>query len=134
MIFAPVMRRAAVAYAPAYSPRAADAAVQRFMADALRASRPAQRTPGLQFSHDEKSFTLQLDVPGLAREQLDIEIENDVVRVKSVEGAARPFQGAWQLPETVDATTSRAKLEHGVLTLTLTRIQPENKATRLAVE
>lgn len=128
MIFAPVIRRAAYAQAP----RSADMALQRFLMGALA---PAAAAPaaGCTVTQDEKATTLQLDVPGLTREQLTISIEGAVVRVQSVEGAPRQVQRAWELATEVDASASTAKLENGVLTLTLARVEPASKAATLTI-
>ena len=71
MIFAPVMQRSP------FAPRAADQALQRFLLNQLQASAPQ----GFQVQQDDKAVTLQLDVPGLAREQLQIDIDGAVVRL-----------------------------------------------------
>ena len=128
MIFAPVIRRAAYAQAP----RSADLALQRFLMGTL-AEPAAARSAGCTVTQDEKTTTLQLDVPGLAREQLKISIEGNAVRLQSVEGAPRQVQRAWELADEVDATASTAKLENGVLTLTLTRLAPADKSVQLVV-
>jgi len=128
MIFAPVIRRAAYAQAP----RSADLALQRFLMGAL-AQPAAAPAAGCIVTQDEKATTLQLDVPGLAREQLSISIEGQVVHVQSVEGAPRKVQRAWELPTEIDASASTAKLENGVLTLTLVRLEPVSKATTLTI-
>ena len=129
MIFAPVIRRAAYAQAP----RSADMALQRFLMGTL-AEPAAARAAGCTLSQDEKSITLQLDVPGLARDQLQISIEGAVVRLQSVEGAPRQVQRAWELGDDIDAANSTAKLEHGVLTLNLVRQAPVSKATALTIQ
>ena len=130
MIFAPVIRRAA--FNP--TPRAADLALQRFLMGSLGATAAAQpTTAGCTVTQDEKATTLQLDVPGLAREQLSISIEGQVVQVQSVEGAPRKVQRAWELPTEIDASASTAKLENGVLTLTLARMVPTDKSVQLVV-
>lgn len=128
MIFAPVIRRAAYAQ----SPRSADLALQRFLMGTL-AEPSATRSAGCSVSQDDKATTLQLDVPGLTREQLQISIESNVVRLQSVEGAPRQVQRAWELPADIDAAQSTAKLENGVLTLTLAKLEPANKAATLAI-
>ncbi len=128
MIFAPVIRRAAYAQ----SPRSADLALQRFLMGAL--AEPTPRSAGCAVTQDEKSTTLQLDVPGLAREQLQISIEGNVVRLQSVEGAPRQVQRAWELAADIDAANSSAKLENGVLTLTLAKVEPASKATTLSIQ
>lgn len=129
MIFAPVIRRAA--FAP--TPRSADLALQRFLMGTLAAPAPA-RSAGCTVTQDEKSTTLQLDVPGLAREQLQISIEGNVVRLQSTEGAPRQVQRAWELATDIDAAASAAKLENGVLTLTLAHVVPVSKATQLNIQ
>lgn len=127
MIFAPTLRHARLVSAP----RASDAALQRFLLSAAQAS-PA-RAP-VQVQDDERATTLQLDVPGLAREQIDISIEEATVRLQSVEGAPRQLQRAWELPHEIDAANSSAKLENGVLTLVLGKLAPQSKAVTLAVQ
>ena len=130
MIFAPVIRRAAYANAP----RSADLALQRFLMGALETpARASTSTAGCTVTQDDKATTLQLDVPGLAREQLQISIEGNVVKLQSVAGAPRQVQRAWELADEIDATASTAKLENGVLTLTLARMVPTDKSVQLVV-
>ena len=129
MIFAPVIRRAAYAQAP----RSADQALQRFLMGTLADPAAARSAAGCTVTLDDKSTTLQLDVPGLAREQLQISIEGNVVRLQSVEGAPRKVQRAWELAADIDAANSSAKLENGVLTLTLAKVEPASKATTLTI-
>ena len=124
MIFAPVMQRSP------FAPRAADQALQRFLLNQLQASAPQR----FQVQQDDKAVTLQLDVPGLAREQLQIDIDGAVVRLQSTEGAPRQVRRAWELPTEIDAAASSAKLENGVLTLTLAKRIPAPTATRLAID
>lgn len=126
MIFTPVLRR------NTFAPQAADLSLQRFLQGTLGAAVPAASS--VQVQRDEKSTTLQLDVPGLAREQLQLSIEGAVVRLSSVEGAPRQVQRAWELDHEIDTTASSAKLEHGVLTLTLARLEPQSKATTLSIQ
>ncbi len=77
---------------------------------------------------------LTLDVPGVSREQLDIGIEGDVVRVSSKEDAARKVKAAWRFPLEIDVTASGAKLENGVLTLTLGKKVPVSNVSQLAIQ
>ena len=127
MIFAPVMSRNTFV-----SPRAADLALQRFLQGTLGTSTPVQQQ--VQVSRDDKSTTLSLDIPGLSREQLKLSIEGTVIKLESVEGAARPVKRAWELDHESDAAASKAKLENGVLTLTLAKLEPQIKATELAID
>ncbi|MBC7600374.1 MAG: Hsp20/alpha crystallin family protein [Polaromonas sp.] len=81
----------------------------------------------------EYSYALELDVPGLAKEQLDIGIEGDVVRVSNKEDAARKVKAAWRFPLEIDVANSSAKLENGVLTLTLGKKVPVSNVASLSI-
>ncbi|GKS77733.1 Hsp20/alpha crystallin family protein [Acidovorax sp. SUPP950] len=124
MIFAPVIRRAAF-----NAPRSADVALQRFLNHTLSAPTAA----GYTVQQDEKTVTLQMDLPGLSRDQLQLTIEGNQVRLTSVEGAPRQVQRAWELPADIDVSTSSAKLENGVLTLVLGKVVPVSRATQLTI-
>lgn len=130
MIFAPVLRR--TAYNP--SPRAVDQAIERLFSDALRTPATATRSRGYAITQDDKAYTAQIDVPGLSREQLAISIEGSVVRVDSVKDAPRSFQAAYELPQDIDVAASTARLEHGVLTLTLAKKAPVSNVATLAIQ
>ena len=84
-------------------------------------------------AQNDQATTLQLDVPGLAREQLQITIEGAQVQVKNTEGAPRLVNRAWELPTAIDAAASTARLENGVLTLVLAKQPPVSKAVELTV-
>ncbi len=103
--------------------------LERFMDDALRTS-PNQ---SCAYTQEETAFTLSLDLPGVAKEQLAIAIEGAVVRITSKEGAARRYNVAYELPQEIDAPLSEAKLENGVLTLKLAKKQPVSNATEIVV-
>ena len=124
MLFAPVIRRTSTP-----SLRSADLAFERFFHDSLQA--PAAKS--YSFAQNDTSFTLQLDVPGIAKEQLTVGIEGAVVRIDSLAEAPRQFKAAYELPQDIDAAASSAKLENGVLTLVLAKQAPQNRATTLAV-
>jgi HSP20 family molecular chaperone IbpA len=83
---------------------------------------------------DEQSFTLSFDVPGVSREQLTIDIEGNVVRLSTKEGAPRQYRHACELPQDIDAAQSEAKLELGVLSLKLTKVIPKSRVTELTIQ
>ncbi len=109
-----------------------DAALQRFMQAATNvAQQPLQ---DFQVSYTEEATTLSVDVPGLTREQLQLRIEDNMVYLQSVEGAPRQVRRSWELPHEIDAASSCAKLDLGVLTLTLQRTKPVDKTVMLNIE
>ena len=123
MFFAPVYRTRSTP-----SLRAFDRGFERFVNEAVGDRR------SVNVQQDDTSWTLALDVPGVAREQLEIGIEANVVRIATQEGAPRQYKAAYELPQDIDATASEARLDNGVLTLKLGKKVPVSNVTQLAVQ
>ena len=126
MFFAPVVRTRAVS--PAF--RSFDRSFERFVNDAFFTN----ATRGFKVEQDDKAWTVSLDVPGIAREDLSVNIEGAIVRIETQAEAKRPFKAAYELPQDIDAAASGAKLENGVLTLTLAKQVPPSTARQIEVK
>jgi HSP20 family protein len=126
MFFAPVVRtRAAV---PAN--RSFDRSFERFVNEAFFA--PA--ATGFKVEQDDKAWTVTLDMPGVAREELGVSIEGSVVRIETKAEAKRQYKAAYELPQAIDTAASDAKLENGVLTLTLAKQVPVSTARQIEIK
>lgn len=108
-------------------------ALDKFLDDTLGSLSGAHSTQAATVEDGDKAYSLQLDVPGLAKEQLDIGIEGDVVRITSKAEAPRTVKAAYRFPLEIDASASAARLENGVLTLTLAKKVPVSNVTPLAI-
>jgi len=117
-----------------YAPVVSNGALEKFLNDTFSSLSDTRAPKAANVEDLEKAYSLQLDVPGLAREHLDISIEGDVVRVASKEGAARQVKAAWRFPLEIDTATSTAKLENGVLILTLGKKIPVSNVTHLDIQ
>jgi HSP20 family molecular chaperone IbpA len=125
MFFAPVVRTRSV-----LPFRSFDRNFERFVNDAFFGN--AAR--GFQVEQDDKAWTVTLDVPGVAKEDLAITIEGAIVRIETRQEAKRQLKAAYELPQDIDAQASGAKLENGVLTLTLAKQQPVSTARQIEVK
>lgn len=108
-------------------------ALDKFLDDTLGSIAGSRSSHAATVEDGDKAYSLQLDVPGLAKEQLDIGIEGDVVRISSKAEAPRTVKAAYRFPLEIDTTASAAKLENGVLTLTLAKKVPVSNVTQLAI-
>ena len=116
MLFVPLTRRSA--FAPSLR------AIDRFFNESAPVEQPAA---------DDKPLELSFDVPGVTREQLSIGIEGNVIRIETLPEAKRQYKAAYELPQDIDVSASEAKLENGVLTLKLAKVQPADKTVKLAI-
>lgn len=139
-------------------PRAFARSVDRFFDDAvfdrvftLASTRTAARSPALDVAETDRDYTVTLDLPGVAKEQIEVSIDGRVVTVKARAAVDAPkpdaptqeaapkaadrivyrerrpaqFERSIELPVDLDADASGARLEHGVLTLTLVKRVPD---------
>lgn len=124
MFFAPALRTRS--YAPV---RGFDRSFERFLHESLFT--PAT---GVRVAQDEQAWTLTLDLPGVAREQLAIDVDGAVVRIQTIAEAPRQYKAAYELPEAIDAEATSAKLENGVLTLALGKKKPVDTSRKIEVK
>lgn len=112
-----------------------DDTFERFFGPAPGTEGVASRSPALDVSESERTYTVKLEMPGVAKEDIKVSVEGRqvtvqasstrsdekkdgervVYRERSVSSYARTFT----LPLEVDQAEAGARLEHGVLTLTL---------------
>jgi HSP20 family protein len=95
----------------------------------------AARAPALDVVETESGYAVKLDMPGVAKEDVKIAVEGRQVTVQAHttrveekkdgerllyrERAASRYARTFTLPAEVDQGEAAARLEHGVLTLTL---------------
>ena len=126
MFFAPVVRTRAVAPGS----RSFDRSFERFVNEAFF----SPSTQRVNVQQDEKAWTVTLDLPGVTREELSIATEGNVVRIETKAEAKRQYKAAYELPQEIDVDASSAKLENGVLTLTLAKQAPASNVKQIEVK
>ncbi|MCC6215151.1 MAG: Hsp20/alpha crystallin family protein [Polyangiaceae bacterium] len=117
--------------------------------DGVARREATQEHPPADLRDRGASFVLTMDVPGVAREALDLTLTGDVLTVtgarelKRQEGHSAHRQErrsyriarSFALPQKVDAERVTARLEHGVLEIELPKapeLQPRKVAVRAA--
>ena len=97
----------------------------------------SKRSPALDVAESEQAYTVTLDLPGVAKDDVKVSIEGRKVSIEAKsskanerkdgdrvlvrERAASTFARSFVLPVELDQERSNAKLEHGVLTLELAK-------------
>lgn len=109
---------------------------------------PSARTPRANILEGEQDFRILMDLPGVRNEDLDLSLEDDTLTVKAERSLEVPegyksrrteaveklsFQRSFNLGSTVDTDKVGAKLENGILTITLPKSE-KTVARRIDVQ
>jgi HSP20 family protein len=106
-------------------------------------------SPRVNVVETDKAFELQAELPGVKKEDVKISVENRRLTIEAevkrneekkegenlvyAERSLSKFSRSFALPKEVDDGAAQAKLENGVLTLTLPKKEPV-KATQIAIQ
>jgi HSP20 family protein len=107
------------------------------LVDSAFGAEPALRSPSLDVAETEGGYSVAIDLPGVAKDDIKITIDGrrvdvsaqtqredekkDGERVIYRERSSRSFARSFTLPEEVDQDASQAKLDSGVLSLKLAK-------------
>jgi HSP20 family protein len=111
-----------------------DSQIDRVLDDAIQSVNGWSRTydPACNVYEDEEGFTVQMAVPGLDFNQLEVQVENQVLRVRgerSNDGSEKrtwyaqgigmgSFSSSFRLPDYADHEKAKASYKQGLLTIT----------------
>ena len=98
-----------------------------------RATSEAPKLAASPLQEDDKAYSFSLDLPGVSKEHLRIQIEDTVLRVETLEGAPRSYRAVYEFAQEIDSANSQARMEHGVLHLSLTKKLPVSRAAELSI-
>ena len=85
--------------------------------------------PKMNVTESEKNYEIELSVPGLSKEDLSLSVDSEnnlVVEMVKKEEKKEEFS----LPENVKREAISAKVEHGILTVTLPKFTDEEKQAK----
>jgi HSP20 family protein len=121
-----------------------------FFSDALPEAYPGCHCPATDIQETAQSFVIALDLPGVAESDIQIEAldrnlkiraerkdapQQDGTRLHRKEQRRGAFERTFLLPDTADTTRIDAKLELGVLTVTVQKIEkPQPKRIQIRTQ
>ena len=106
-------------------------------------------TPAVDIKEEEDKLVVTTDLPGINKEDVEINLKEDMLEIRAKTGkeketeeegyirrerAYTQFYRAVRLPTSVKEEGSTAKLENGVLTITLPKMQLEAPTKKIAIE
>jgi len=125
--------------------------IERRLGAVLSANKPVQKvqtfTPAVNEKVDEKGYYLEIDLPGVKKEDVEISVNEGVLVVAGerklqkkdenekytrIESFFGRFERAFKLPADADTENIAAKFEEGVLKIFIPRRQkPEGKKIQI---
>ena len=137
-----------IRYNPAdYVPSTFSNLVDRFFSESVARSGGSSFVPKVDIIENEKSFEINFAVPGLNKDDFNIELKDNYLTVSgerkltnekkdknfhSIETNYGSFSRSFSLPENVDATKAEAKYNNGILELTIPK--DEKKALKQSIK
>ena len=106
-------------------------------------------TPAIDIKEEEDKLVVTTDLPGINKEDVQINLKEDMLEISAKTGkeketeeegylrrerAYTQFYRAVRLPASVKEEGSTAKMENGVLTITLPKMQLEEPTKKIAIE
>lgn len=126
-----------------------DSLIDRFFAPTQRGEGVGARSPALDVSESDRAYTVKVELPGITKDDVKITIDGRRVNVEAQvskneekkegdrvvysERSMASYARSFTLPAEVDQAESDARMEHGVLTLTLVKKRAGGSA-QLAVK
>ena len=90
--------------------------------------------PAAYHHEDEDSHHLHLDLPGFTRDEITVTLQKNTLTISAKSLQETPFnrevEQSYILPKNIDPESITAKLEHGVLNLSLKKLKEEQNTPR----
>ncbi len=104
--------------------------------------------PAVDISETDKSYEFEIELPGMKKEDVDIEIDDGVLTIrgekreerkeekkgyKKIERNYGKFERSFSLPSDIDEKNISAKFENGVLNISIPK-SPESKSAKRKID
>lgn len=102
-------------------------------------------SPASEASSDDAAYRISMELPGVGEDDLELTVDGGVVSVKGEKKTSREEKGdtwffserqygafsrSFRLPADADEGSVQADLKDGVLTITVARMKPQEKAAK----
>ncbi len=120
-----------------------------FFNEIAKANTFVNQRPAVNVSETKEHFTLEVAVPGLKKEDINLKVEEETLIISAKkEGETEEtktnysrrefdftnFERRFQLNETIDSENIKANFERGILNIVLPKIIEETKDTNRKIE
>lgn len=86
---------------------------------------------------DDKQWLIEMPMPGISKDNLKVHIEDNMLTIQATSNikskAVRNIKKSWYIDENIDVNSISAKLENGLLLVTLPKVKPSKKSVSVTV-
>ena len=88
----------------------------------------------MSYEDREKDIVFTIDMPGVAKKDIDINIEEHSITVKAENGGKRKYNYSRKFKPSVDPDSAKATFTNGVLDITVTKTEAKPKGKKVTIK
>jgi len=88
----------------------------------------------MSYEDRDKDIVFTIDMPGVAKKDIDINIEPNAITVKAENGGKRKYNYSRKFKPTIDVDSAKATFKNGVLDITVSKVDatPKGKSIKIS--
>ena len=88
----------------------------------------------MSYEDREKDIVFTIDMPGVSKKDINIEIEEHSIKVSAENGGKRKYNYSRKFKPAVDPESAKATFTNGVLDITVTKLQSKPTGRKVAIK
>tara|TARA_R110000824_G_scaffold42657_2_gene125378 strand:- start:912 stop:1343 length:432 start_codon:yes stop_codon:yes gene_type:complete len=105
----------------------------------MNARRPTMAKPKhegtMSYEEREKDIVFTIDMPGVSKKDINVEVEENSITVKAENGGKRKYNYTRRFKPTIDTESTKATFTNGVLDITIKKLiekKPKGKVVKIS--
>ena len=88
----------------------------------------------MSYEDRDKDIVFTIDMPGVAKKDIDVEIEEHTITVKAENGGKRKYNYSRKFKPAVDTNSAKATFTNGVLDITVTKLESSKPSKKVTIK
>ena len=88
----------------------------------------------MSYEDRDKDIVFTIDMPGVQKKDIDINVEPNSISVKAENGGKRKYNYSRRFKPTVDVDSAKATFKNGVLDITISKIETTPKGKSIKIQ
>ena len=88
----------------------------------------------MSYEDRDKDIVFTIDMPGVQKKDIDINVESNSISVKAENGGKRKYNYSRRFKPTVDVDSAKATFKNGVLDITIQKIESKPTGKTISIQ